>query len=765
MSELDVTIDLKQIQAPSLTSVEYGKNIKEQFENINSNFRRVANADFVSGKKGSSIYYDNLPLMIFNNDGYDFTGLGKRMIEDITNVSINWDSNDISCDWDYTRHDFTDDFYNRNLNLKYVTYQDYENVTHSITFYDYIKTNINITVLYTLKDTEDVTGNTIDDDHNRDYICSPQIYTFLDQRYANTEEQGGINSARFEDREDVSCLLILNYINILDSDDTVVEQGIAQFKRSNLFPTLYYDSNDSVFKWKLYGQETGIRANGPKGDSGAVGTVWIVRLEDAENTDQLTPNTPNPILQEINGVAITSVAVINDDSSWSWVSIDDVDPKPLSGDTCIALKLYSDTDNSDDSSLNEAFVSPIFVQGNTYYVSTNKANAINQNISLTNFRNWLRNNIGGIFIHYNDETSPTTVTGAHYLYDKKHLNRHALYITPKVRDGGLNLDNPDTNDYDPNTELNIKYGQVQVKSDNIYLESSYSNQSSVPARYVSSNITVENDSISLETYNSVGTTSDNVSINLHSTGGSDDVGVYIDGATKINGPTKVLDNLRVDGIATSNVNGQPGVTLGCPIGTIVMWPGNKVPEGWLLCNGSPIGVELTSNPDNTLTVKYYDSFKSVGGRTFTENNYKSLQYLANVIHGKFGTVSAGNGLIRAVNLPNLQKRFPLGSFEDGTIGKNNGNSGNGWNTSLGKTGGEDTHKLFASESGLPAHTHNFNTSLGKYNTSGSLSDSYNNTKGSADSKLLIEFNNTQDAQNPHNNIPPFLALNFIIKYM
>ena len=43
--------------------------------------------------------------------------------------------------------------------------------------------------------------------------------------------------------------------------------------------------------------------------------------------------------------------------------------------------------------------------------------------------------------------------------------------------------------------------------------------------------------------------------------------------------------------AQAKVNGISDVYLGCPIGTIVMWPGETAPEGWLLCDGSSLNIE------------------------------------------------------------------------------------------------------------------------------------------------------------------------------
>lgn len=235
----------------------------------------------------------------------------------------------------------------------------------------------------------------------------------------------------------------------------------------------------------------------------------------------------------------------------------------------------------------------------------------------------------------------------------------------------------------------------------------------------------------------------------------------------------------------AKVNGWKDVYLGCPIGTVVMWSGTTTPEHWFLCDGTRI---LLQKDDSESYTQF--AAQTIQGRTFTE---LQLQVFVNVIGhtyfsgyiaydtswGKYvkshGTHSSGSWVLSSTNytsdinkalildsstrkfyytgvtsslteapttnmvvigLPNMKAKFPLGAASDTSIGKNP-STGKGWNLRLGDTGGEDTHVLTSSE-------------ITRRSTTLSGSD------------VMALCDDMPPAA--HNNTPPFLALNFIIKY-
>ena len=238
------------------------------------------------------------------------------------------------------------------------------------------------------------------------------------------------------------------------------------------------------------------------------------------------------------------------------------------------------------------------------------------------------------------------------------------------------------------------------------------------------------------------------------------------------GDLTVNYNTVVQGTAQAQVDGLAGVYLGTPVGTVVMWSGYKdkdgvdtnlnpgglheMADGWLLCNGTTIALN-------------------------SEENLKKYKALYRVIIGQDPSPSFGPGpnpltFPPLLTLPNFCQRFPLGALGQSTL--------SGFDTTLRRFGGESTHTLSQDE--MPAHTHEI-IQDGKHRhtvesyqiryseTTGhpSLNDSNNgNYRINRDYSRFFTtedglhshtINNTGGGQ-PHNNIPPFYAINFIIKY-
>lgn len=150
---------------------------------------------------------------------------------------------------------------------------------------------------------------------------------------------------------------------------------------------------------------------------------------------------------------------------------------------------------------------------------------------------------------------------------------------------------------------------------------------------------------------------------------------------------------------------KTNLNLAVPAGTVIMYGSNTAPNGYIACNGAAI----------------------------SRTTYASL---FNVIGTTFG---AGNGST-TFNLPDFNNRFAYGS--------------NGSN--LGSKGGEATHTLTINE--MPSHTHTMNTlnvtAYDKTYKSGSL----------AQGTLSPVQSSATGGNQPHNNIPPYTAIRFYIKY-
>lgn len=144
-----------------------------------------------------------------------------------------------------------------------------------------------------------------------------------------------------------------------------------------------------------------------------------------------------------------------------------------------------------------------------------------------------------------------------------------------------------------------------------------------------------------------------------------------------------------------------------PVGVVQMWAGKAAPAGWLLCQGQAV----------------------------SRTTYAALYAVCGTAYG------TGDGS-STFNLPDLRARIPIGLSSTGTF------------NALGKTGGEEEHTLTIAE--MPAHNHEpsfLGASTGTWGITGSnvamvtgLVDTKNAGGGGA-----------------HNNMPPYMVVNFIIR--
>jgi microcystin-dependent protein len=156
------------------------------------------------------------------------------------------------------------------------------------------------------------------------------------------------------------------------------------------------------------------------------------------------------------------------------------------------------------------------------------------------------------------------------------------------------------------------------------------------------------------------------------------------------------------------------------IGEIRMFAGNFAPKGWALCNG-----QLLLIAQNT------------------------------TLFALLGTTYGGNGT-STFALPNLQARAPLMA---------------GQGSGLGELWGTGTVTL--SESEMPAHTHQVNgssspgTDIGPMNNKWGVASVtrgqklYSQDAGTSPLMRKDAFGTNGEGQ-PHNNLPPYLVLTFII---
>jgi microcystin-dependent protein len=162
-----------------------------------------------------------------------------------------------------------------------------------------------------------------------------------------------------------------------------------------------------------------------------------------------------------------------------------------------------------------------------------------------------------------------------------------------------------------------------------------------------------------------------------------------------------------------------------PVGIVSIFAGATAPAGWLICDGAAV----------------------------SRTTYAALWTAIGTAYG------AGNGT-STFNLPNLKGRIPVGL--DTAQSEFN---------VLGETGGEKTHLLTADETGVSEHYHVIRgagnatpggTTDGQARGSGTL-DSGFRTGGTASSATYGSGSGNRSAAQAHNNIQPYVTMNYIIK--
>jgi microcystin-dependent protein len=202
---------------------------------------------------------------------------------------------------------------------------------------------------------------------------------------------------------------------------------------------------------------------------------------------------------------------------------------------------------------------------------------------------------------------------------------------------------------------------------------------------------------------------------INSSTSAPDASTTVKGVTKLSvapvsptAPIAVGDNdprlATTSGGPTSASN--PIVDVVTLRGAMVMWGIASAPTGWLLCDGSAV----------------------------SRSTYAALFAILSTTYG------VGDGST-TFNLPDLRGRVP--------VGKNAATF-----SSLGATGGEETHVLTTPE--MPSHTHGV-----PFDTGGSGFVVPAQQGNGANGRITSDATGGGGA---HNNLPPYLVLNFIIKF-
>jgi microcystin-dependent protein len=204
--------------------------------------------------------------------------------------------------------------------------------------------------------------------------------------------------------------------------------------------------------------------------------------------------------------------------------------------------------------------------------------------------------------------------------------------------------------------------------------------------------------------------------------------LFVENDERVDGNMDISGNLRIGGELTAKSfyantgNFYLDNYMLIPYGTIIQSAAVTVPQGWLLCDGASILKTIYLNLYNAIGYTY-------GG---SGNNF---------------------------NVPDIRGRVAIGTGTGAGLTAR----------TLGNKSGEETHQLSVGE--MPSHSHTSNATggtIGLITSTGAntASTGLDNTSGEPDlfaTLPALTINNT-GSSNAHNNMQPYIVLNYLIKY-
>lgn len=694
---------LARIVAPAITDVKYAEGMADAFDKINDNFKKIASLPFLQGVQGDSYQLEEYSIWEDDNMGnWILTEDGKVLLNSIF-------GRDVTVDGNY----FEEIKSNIGEELDGVSPIDFFGSGSG-------KPLHNTLYFYVIKD----------DANNVIEKQLGQFYYFIDARLKNIGKVYG----------DETLSVFNDYTGFYQYRYNPKSYD-QKYLRIDILPSIYYDRDKNDLCWKFNGNETGISAIGIEGQSGKDADLSIVLVYAGTNEYSAKVEAEFNYLQKDN----TEIYWDYDDS------------KIKEGKAIICCK----TTLGDDESYNFAYGELIKSDGvlNAYWNPGTMFSHVINDMKITSY-----------FYDMGENTIPTA---PHYLAipsDSNRITGNNLNAAHVIRNigttsgsiGDLEFINT-SNAFNTTESQNPKPARVSeirdIKLSNYNLKVGND-----------TNVYISNDKVKVGSTSYIGSTGAVINGNLDVKG----TGTFNKKITGNSG-AHIYGGITVDGLATMNdgavgkVNEVDNVELGCPIGTVVMWAGRMgegvtdgdLPHGWLLCDGSRIYLSSLSQPSIP------EGFTSIniGGRKFTNTDIGELQKLVNVIGHKW---SVNEGEVR---LPNLRQRFPLGADNSQSTTFKEQNISDGiekyYDVTLGSIGGDSKHELTIEE--IPSHNHSFYEDLKGKNVGSGSSEGVLNARGDGEFQVGKAFTTDKSGGSDygtfkHSNVPPFLAINFIIKY-
>ena len=430
---------LKKIVAPQLNEQPYGQNLKEQFDAINTNFKLLANHDFIKGDKGNSVRAV-FTTLYDTQDG--LTAIGANVIEALladalgqgvwANYKESWDkisSKTISNINAWTIANAITQLMPTKVDGQDISFMD-----------NIIGITLTLIQVFDPSETNPIYTN----------VAFANSIVLRDNRFVGAALSQD-DLASYSDKVDVSGTVTLTVVDNDNYTITVLHD----------FPTLYYDGD--VFRWKIGGRETGIIAQGPAGSNGKDGTIYMVKVSDTHPT-------------EADKSTWYKIESVWDRTTSSWKPDPDeiVNDYIRAGETCVAFLSEATTEAGGETS-SKIYITTVVSSGDVLYAVCNSTQQIQFEAGLDIVEkfmnklpnlddNWLGLHVRDTLTEQDDQPFYQHMIRSTSEPDNQEANKNGdLNIEPT----NMRSDDLTSPTYDPTARLNLKYNRVRLGFDNV----------------------------------------------------------------------------------------------------------------------------------------------------------------------------------------------------------------------------------------------------------------------------------------------------------
>lgn len=344
---IDNTVQLTRIVAPNLSEIDYGSKLQEVFDNINENFKKVASMPFVQGVQGDS--YTLVVKHVFEKSLQDnkfyITAEGVELLNSIFHDVLVSKNTSITEDMDLDKC---------------------KNALNSLNL-----NKVNVLDIFNSVETDTVCNNLyfyaiIDDLGVEQNKYLGQLYYFVDARVS------AVANARADENQIADLAKFSDFSGFYMYDPS--ENAESRYFKTDILPTIYYDSTRDDICWKLNGKNTGISAVGAKGEDGTDAALQFVKCEVVREA---------PDSQDVYTSSVS--AVFDSDVPGYW----DSERKTLEDGLALICIVY--TGGSEDPTYSHAFGSIIvdksspIKQGTAYWAPDTIVQGMATETAIINF--------------------------------------------------------------------------------------------------------------------------------------------------------------------------------------------------------------------------------------------------------------------------------------------------------------------------------------------------------------------------------------------